>query len=198
MAWSNVDAEDMTMFDSTGTFTKQFTPFVDGYVYFPSRKAGDKFVSVEEYDRLVSNWRRVAGRGASWIWVGFGVVTLVLWTILCDILALPPWTSWIVITLSVAVMLGRLLRAGYAPRRLLASRPDITPPRPRSQARRQARAMIGWPIVVFGLLLSGAIFFSQLRSADRTPSWWAWVIGSGLMLGAYIWIGFQKLADRKR
>src|SRR5206468_8616608 len=128
MDWSKAGAEDMTMFDSMAAFTKQFTPVEGGYVYYPSRKAGGKFVSVEEYDRLVSNWRRVAGRRATWIWVGFLAAVLVLWTILGEMLALPAWTSWIVITLSVAVSLGWLLRASFAPRRLVASRPDMVPP----------------------------------------------------------------------
>jgi hypothetical protein len=59
-------------------------------------------------------------------------------------------------------------------------------------------AALNWPFVVFALILSGAIFFGSVTAAERSPGAWAWLIGSGLMLGLYVWIAFRKVTDRLR
>jgi cyanate permease len=66
-----------------------------------------------------------------------------------------------------------------------------------AQAKREARAALNWPLVIFALLASGAIFLGCLSAPDHTLSWWALVIGSGAMIVAYLWIAFQKLRDRQ-
>ena len=185
------------MFDSIGAFTRQFTPVDGGYLYYSSRKEGGKLVTVEEFEELVTDWQRVAGKGGTWRTVGLVAVAILLWTLISRALALPGSADWIVILGSVSAVSGWLLWASLAPRRLVKNRPTVTPPRPVAQAKREARAALNWPFVIFFLLASGAIFLGCLSAPSATPSWWAWLIGSGFMFGAYLWICFQKLKDRQ-
>jgi purine-cytosine permease-like protein len=64
------------------------------------------------------------------------------------------------------------------------------------QARKEARSALNWRFIIFNLLFSGTVFFGQIFSKDRNISTWAWIIGSGVMLASYIWIGIRKLGDR--
>ena len=186
------------MFDPIGAFTRQFTPIEGGYLYYPSRKTGGKLVTAEEFEQLVSDWQRVAGTKATWKFVGLVALAILLWTFVSDALALPEWADWIIIIGCVAGLSGWLIWASMAPRRLLRYRPAITPPRPASEARREARATLNWPFVLFALLVSGVIFFGSVSFPDQSLSWWAWTIGSGLFFGLYVWTAVQKFQDRQR
>lgn len=186
------------MFDPMGTFTKQFTPVEGGYLYYPSRKSGGKLVTADELTRLASDWQRIVGRRGQWKTVGSVVLAIMLWTIVSRSLALADWTDQIITIGVVAALSGWLLWASFAPRRLVKDRPVIAPPRPTSQARREARAVLNWPFVIFAILMSGGIFVGSFGSSDRTLAWWAWVIGSGVMLVSYLWIAFRKVTDAQR
>ena len=186
------------MFDTIGAFKKQFTPVEGGYLLYPSAKGGGKLITVEEYDRLVADWQRTAGRGGLWKTAGLVIVLVLLWTLLSEALSLPDWAETLFIVVVVIGISARLLWASLAPRRLVRDRPPVTLPRPVSDARREARAALNWPFVVFALLASGGIFFSTLNALERTPSTYAWLVGSGLMMLAYLWIGLKKLVDRRR
>jgi hypothetical protein len=59
---------------------------------------------------------------------------------------------------------------------------NIVPPRPASDARREGRAAFDWRLVTLVLLLTAAAFVITLSSSDRSLSWWAWLIGSGVFL----------------
>lgn len=183
------------MFDTVGAFTKQFTPFEGGYLLYPSRKSGGKLITAEEYDRLVADWESIAGRAGLWKTVGVVFLVLLLWTLLTQTLPLPEWTDAFITAAVVIGISGRLLWASFAPRRLVKHRPVVTPLRPASDARREARATLNWPFVIFALLLSGATFFSTVTQSERTSGTWAWLVGSGLMLVGYLWIGVRKLLD---
>jgi hypothetical protein len=74
----------------------------------------------------------------------------------------------------------------------------VAPPKAAAEAGQDARAALNWPFVIFALILSGAAFFGSIIATERNLSTWAWLIGSGAMLGLYIWIGFKKLMDRSR
>ena len=186
------------MFDLIGAFTKQFTPIDGGYLYYPSRKSGGKFVTTDEYEKLVADWQRIAGRRGLWKTVGLIFVAVLLWTIASEVLALPDWADWILIVGCVSAISGWLGWAALAPRRLVKDRPNSTPPRSIAEARRESRAILNWPFVIFFTLASGAIFFGQLTAPERTAGWWAWLVGSGLFFGCYLWIAFEKLRDRWR
>ena len=185
------------MFDATGAFTRQFTPVSGGYLYYPSRRGGGKLVTTDEYERLVSEWRRVAGNRGQWKTVGFSFLAIMVWAGVSQVLNPPAWTDSVVIAAFVATISAWIMWASWAPRRLVKSRPDFAPPRPGSKARREDRAALNWPFVVFILLFSGAIFVGSLVSDDAALTWWAWVIGSGLFFSMYVLIAFQKLMDRK-
>lgn len=183
------------MFDATGAFTKQFTPFRDGYLVYPSRKSGGKLVTADEYERLVGDWKQVAGKAGTWKTVGVVIATIALWTALTEAFPLPAWTTNLFIAAIVIAMSARLLWASMAPRRLVRDREAIAPPRPAVEARREARAALNWWFVIFALILSGGAFFGAISATERNFSMWAWLVGSGLMFAAYLWIGFKKLID---
>lgn len=185
------------MFDATGSFARQFTPVDGGYVYYPSKRSGGKLVSNEEYESLLAEWRGIVGRGGRWKIIGVVILAISLWTLISQGLSLPGWAETAAITILVAGISGRLLWAGFAPRRLVKQRPEISPPRAASQARRQARAALNWPFVAFALLFSGAIFLGKAVTLERTLSTWIWLVGSGVGFAVYLWIGFQKLMDSR-
>ena len=186
------------MFDSVGAFKRQFTRTDGGYVYYPSSKSGGKLVTEDEYEAMVADWQRIAGTREVWKTVGLAFLAILLWTVVSQPLSLQKSYDWIIIAVSVAALSGWLLWASLAPRRLVRDRPYVTPPRTTTEARREARATLNWPFVLFVLLFSGAIFFGRLTSSDRTQSWWVWVIVSGFFFAAYLWIAVQKLRDRRR
>lgn len=155
------------MFNAERAFTLQFTPAKGGYVYYPSRHSGGKFVTEEEYERLLANWRRVAGIRGGWKTGGIAFLALLVWALVRQRLGMPNWTDWLVISVGVAAFSGWVLWASFAPRRLAMGRPDFAPPRPISEARRASRAALSWPFVIFALLLSGAAFFGALSSPNR-------------------------------
>ena len=183
------------MFDAVDAFTKQFTPVDDGYVYYPSRKSGGKLVTADEYQKLVADWERTAGRRGVWKAAGLALVAVLIWTIISQSLALPDWTDWIPIIGCVAALSAWMLWASLAPRRLVRGRPDSTPPRRVSEARREARSMLSWPFVILVTVASGAVFIGCLSAPEPTIGWWARMIGSGLFFGVYSWIAVQKFRD---
>ena len=155
----------MRMFDTVGAFKKQFTPVEGGYLFYPSRKSGGKLITANEYDCLVADWERIAGRVGLWKTVGVVVLALLLWTLLSQGLSLPGWTDTFIIAVLVVTICGWLFWASFAPRRLVKDRSAVTSPRPASDARRESRAALNWPFVTFALLLSGG---TSARSPHRS------------------------------
>ncbi|MDH2135033.1 hypothetical protein N5J77_28295 [Sphingobium yanoikuyae] len=184
------------MFDSIGVFQRQFTPVEGGYAYYPSRKGGAKFVSPEEYAALVARWQRVAGRRGMWTSTGVIMAIIIVWVTLSEWLTLPDWTQNVMTTACVVGLMAWIYYASFAPRRLVRGRPDILPPRPMAQMRRDARAMLNWRFILFSLGFSGLIFWGCVAGGDRSFRGWAWMLGSGGMFALYIWFGIRKLMDR--
>jgi hypothetical protein len=184
------------VFDSTGTFARQFIPTEGGYIYYPSKKSGGKLVTNEEYQQLIEGWQRISGRSGIWKIVGVAVLAIVVWTFISKTLSLPDWSNSVSTIIIVTGISLWLLRASLAPRRLVQDRPDLVPPRPASEARRQTRALLNWRFITFALLFSGLAFFGSLNATERNFSSWAWLCGSGMMFVLYIWITIQKVRER--
>jgi len=184
------------VFDSIGAFTKQFTSTEGGYLYYPSKKGGGKLVTADEYEQLTEGWRKVAGRRGIWTVGGIGMLAIFIWTAISKSLSLPDWSDTIIVAAFVIGISAWLLWASFAPRRLVRDRPAITPPRPVSEAKRQARSLLNWRFIIFALLFTGIAFLSSLSSPERDFKSWAWFIGSGVFFGLYIWIAIQKFRDR--
>lgn len=185
------------MFDPIGAFSKQFVPVERGYLYYPSRKGGGKLVTPAEYEKLVADWQRTAGTKGRWKVAGIVILAIACWMTVSKLLALPEWTENIIVYGSVAAICGWLMWASFAPRRLVKYRVDIVPPRPPTESRRHARALLNWPFVIFGIILTGALFFGSVNNPKPSFVELVWIIGSGLMFGLYLWIGFQKFRDRQ-
>ena len=186
------------MFNAVEAFKRQFTPVEGGYVYYPSVWHGGKLVTAEEYERLLANWKGIAGTRAIWKIAIFFVLASSVLVMLSELLSLPRWSEWLIMVAGAAGVCGWLCWVALAPYRLVKGRPDFAPPRSRSEARREARTMLGWPLVCSVVFFSGLAFVGSLLSSDRTASGWAWLVGSGLFFGAYSWIAFEKLRDRRR
>lgn len=181
------------VFDATNAFAKRFTPMDGGYLFFPSRKGGGKFVSSDEFTSLSARWKRVSDRRT----VIILVAVVILCSILIDVFALPKWTNF---ALSVAVavtLLAWVLWESAASRRLVRGRPDIAPPRSASQARREARALLSWPFVTLGLLFFGVIFIATVSLAEWTLASIPWIAGTGFFFVCYVWIAIQKIRDAR-
>jgi hypothetical protein len=182
------------LFDVVRTFAKQFTPVDGGYVYYPSIKQGGKLVTAEEYERLLADWKRTTG------WRGLklaGIVLLVLvgGSLASAMISLPERLDWVLSSVVVAGLVGWIIWAAAAPRRLVKGRPDHTPPLSRAQARQAARAIITWPMIGLALFMSGAVFVIYLISPTGTLAWWAWIIGSGAIFALYGWTAYKKASE---
>ena len=184
------------MFDSTGRFTKQFTPVEGGYLFYPSKKDGGKIVTVAEYEQLTDGWRKVAGRRGMCMSVGVVVLTILIWSTISAFVSLPDWSDNIFVAALGMGIPANLLWASFAPRRLVRDRLSIPPPRPTSEVKRHVRALLNWRLVIFSLLFTGIIFIGSLNSTERDIESWAWLIGSGTLFVVYVWIAIQKFRDR--
>lgn len=183
------------MFDPVGSFAKQFVPVEDGYLYYPSRKSGGKLVTLAEYEKLVADWQRTAGPKGRWKIVGVVFLAIACWMTISSMLDLPKWTEDIIVYVSVAGISGWLLWASCAPRRLVKDREDIVPPGQPTESRRHARALLNWPFVIFGIILTGIVFCGSVNNPNPTIIQWLWIVGSGAMFGLYLWIALQKFRD---
>lgn len=185
------------MFDPVDAFSRQFKPIDGGYLYYPSRTSGGKLVTDVEYEELLANWQKVAGRRGQWTIIGIISAVIFGWIILSQSVTLPYWAEKLMMPGLVIVISAWFLWASLAPRRLVSGRPDFTPPRPAQAARRESRALLSWRFVIFALLFSGVALLRTLSSPDHTLDWWAWLIGSGGLFIAYACIALLKMMDRR-
>ncbi|KRA83636.1 hypothetical protein [Altererythrobacter sp. Root672] len=184
------------MFDSIGAFTKQFTPVDGGYLYYPTKRDGGKLVTAEEYEQLAEGWCKVAGRRGTWTIAGVVMLAIFVWTAVSQFLSLPDWSDSVLVAACVIGISAWLFWASFAPRRLVRDRPSITPPRPITEMKRQARALLSRRLIIFVLFFSGIAFLGSLSSPNRDLKSWACLLGSGAMFGGYIWVAIMKLRDR--
>src|SRR3546814_13718104 len=84
-----------------------------------------------------------------WKIVGIVMLAIIFWTTISKSLSLPEWSDSIMVAASVAGISAWLLWASFAPRRLVRDRPAMTPPRPVSETKRQARALLNWRFITF-------------------------------------------------
>ncbi len=184
------------MFDAQGAFKKQFSPFEDGYIFYPSSKSGAKFISSQEYEQLIDGWQHTSGRAGTWKNVAIVISALVVWQVVKSYFEPPSWVDTVVLTTLLFAIAARVIWASFAPRRLVKDRKPVGPPRSVAKARAEARSVLSWPLIITVSVVSGAIFGGHLAHQDTSFTWWAWTIGSGLMCAAYFWIGIGKLRDR--
>lgn len=184
------------MFDATGAFAKQFEPHLEGYIFFPGRKSGGKLVTETEYQKLLSDWRSIAGGRGSWISAGLVMAFIATGMAIKEIFGAGEWLEQITIFAAVALVLTRIFWASFAPRRLVRGRPDIVPPRSLDASKKLARSMLPWRMIVPVLAISSAVFVASLSSKPSTWGGWLWLAGSGAMTAAYVLIAIQKWRDR--
>jgi hypothetical protein len=183
------------VFDTVGIFRKQFVQHGADYLYYVNAKSGGKLVTATEFESLVADWQREAGFVGQLKFVAIVVVAVAVWTLFSDALGTPDLYD-IIFPIIVAIAISwRLLWLAFSAQRLVKNRVEVTPPRPLSTSRREARALLTWPIIIFVTLISGLIFVGMLASLDRSFSAWAWIIGSGIMFSSNLWIAVQKFRD---
>jgi hypothetical protein len=186
------------LFDAIGAFSKQFVRHEGGYLFYPSRRAGGKFVSEFEYQELVAHWRLVAGRKGRWKMVAAVMLIFILGMVAKAFLNGGEWIENVSIWGAVAFAVIRITWASSAPRRLVKNRPDSAPPRTLAASRKLARSMLPWCMVIPVLIISTCIFIAGLTTAPQTLLGWLWLVGSGAMSAAYGCIAIQKIRDRKQ
>ena len=184
-----------SMLDPVSSFSKQFVPFEEGYLYYPSRKSGGKFVSHEEYEQFVAGWEAVAGRRGIWkitlAIIGCVFLIVIFQSTFDGSEWLRPVSTWIV----VLAVLARFFWFSMAPRRLVSERPDAAPPRSPAASKRAARSMVSWDIIIWAFIVSTAIFGVSLAAYPKSLSVWIWVAGSGAMSAAYLWVAIMIYRD---
>ena len=183
-----------SMFDPVKPFSDMFEPHGDGYVYFPSPKSGGKLITAAERDQLVANyrwwWAGFVGRA---LWIVFGAVLAAVLTI--EAFGLPDATQTVITLMVAAAVIGGIIWSFNAPRRLVARRPDVVPPRSVAENRRIALDFLSWPLVLVVIAACSVILWSQLDEPEQSLGWWVWTIGSTAMLVAYLNIGLRKLRN---
>lgn len=103
------------MFDTVEAFRRQFTPVEGGHLVYPSRKEGGKLVTDAEYEQLVTDWERVAGRKGRWKTVGGVVAVIAAWTLITNWLSPPEWADARLTVVIVVAVSVSLLWASTAP-----------------------------------------------------------------------------------
>ena len=170
--------------DSAKLFARQFGPVEGGYLFYPRAKGPAKLVSPEEYDALLTDYRRWMGRG----WrPGLLFVALFGAVVMNEIVSL--WLGFSEeASLGVFSLLGLLFAAKVvwlqlAPRRLVRGRPDAAPPRTKAQRARATRAMVPWLMLVWpGLIATVAALMGVLAlAASQSPR-------MGTILWTLFWI----------
>jgi hypothetical protein len=184
-----------SMFNPVSSFSKQFVPFEEGYLYNPSRKSGGKFVSSEEYEQLVAEWEAIAGRKGIWKTTLAMVGCVFLVVTLQSIFGGSEWLIDVSTWVAVIAVLARFFWFSMAPRRLVSGRPDAAPPRSPAASKRAARSLVSWGIIIWAFIVSTAIFGVSLAAYPKSLSVWLWVAGSGAMSAGYLWVAIMKYRD---
>lgn len=168
-------------------FSEQFTPTEGGYLYYPSRKAGGKLVTLAEYEKLLADRKRAT----SWTTMLKLFAVLFVLSILSILLELQYWDDLVALG-GGFVLVGKLVWHIFAPNRLVRDRPDAVPPRTPSERRRVARSLTSWWIVCLAIWISGSWFALSLYGLGWT--WYGWTIkaATGTLFVYNIWFGAGK------
>jgi hypothetical protein len=185
------------MREGNDAFARLFTPFDGGYLYFPSKDAGGKFVTEAEYHALLTGHHATSGPKAMVKVVAAVVVAVAIGTLADDYFDAGGHIMTIAIWAVGLMVMAYFYWTSLAPLRLFKGRPDIVPPRPLADTKQIARSMIPWKHLLSMLLVSGLIFTVMLSASPKSPYDWLWVIGSGTFACLSAWIAVQKWRDRR-
>lgn len=184
------------MSDTKRLFSSQFVPHEDGYLFYPGRKAGGKFVSNAEFQTLVAQWQSFAGVAGTLKTVLAVILIIALGLVATDLFDVGEWADYLAVCGAVAFVIARVMWASFAPWRLVAGRPDAVPPRQPALMKRQARAMVPWRMIIPVLIVSTGSFAFGVFVTPKTSADWIWLVGSGAIAATYGWIAIQKYRDR--
>ncbi|WP_155799918.1 hypothetical protein [Porphyrobacter sp. AAP82] len=184
------------MTDTKTLFSNQFVSHQDGYLFYPGRKAGGRFVSNAEFQALVAQWQSVAGFAGTLKTVLTVILIIALGMVVTDLFDVGEWAEYLAVCGAVAFVIARVMWASFAPWRRVAGRPDAVPPRPPALLKRQARAMLRWRMIIPVLIVSTSAFAFGIYVTPKTSEDWLWLVGSGAMAATYGWIAIQKYRDR--
>lgn len=180
----------------TSAFAKQFEPVDGGYVYFNSSREGGKFVSEEEFDRLNAEYARATGWRANVSIFLLLFVAVLAATLLSAFFDVPSAISTLLVAMAMVFIGLRATRAVLAPGRLVRGRPDHTPPRSRAEQKRKARSLIGWPMLIALIAISGLVFSVTVWEFEWSFASVAWLLGSGWFMLSSVGLVVAKFRDR--
>ena len=110
-------------------FANRFQKIEEGYLYFPTEKSRGKFVTEEEYERVLADWINVAGNSGIWRSVFFIAMLCIGWGFAENQFDLPHWWGSAFTICAVFILIVRFFWWSLAPRRVTRSRPFIAAPR---------------------------------------------------------------------
>ncbi|MFQ5348204.1 MAG: hypothetical protein ACE5ED_10235 [Rhodothalassiaceae bacterium] len=179
--------------DALALLRRSFVPHDDGYLFYPTRWSGGRFVIKAEFDRMTACWERALGRRALWLLAGFAFLVLLLWSLVAPALEPPAWMEDALTSGLVAVIFGRILWVTTLPWRLVRGRPAIAPPRPAAGMRREMLGVFGWRIVILTLIMTGGLFARTLAAEGNGFGHWLAVAGSAFLFGLSLNLLVHKL-----
>ena len=169
------------VFSLSPGFAAQFDATESGYVYRWAYRGAAIPVSAAERDAFVAAFNR--SLAIEVLIVCMCLVGVLLLTL--RFIALPPIEiiGGVVLgsTASAGLAVVMFVQAWRAPVRALSGRPPIAPPLSPSEARRAARAKMGWGHVTFGLLFT--LVFAERAMANSPPLGsgpWLWMTALGV------------------
>lgn len=182
--------------DKSEIFSRLFVPYEDGYIVYPGKSKGGKFVTAAERDALVKNYQRWWGKRFS---LGLGVwafIAVLLPAIAAAALLNVPDGDFSFVILAAAIVLGYfVIRSFRAPYRLVKDRPDIVPPRTKEENRRVARSYLTWPRLAGQILIVAILLFSLVTNYANAWHWLLWTAGATLFLMLLLYVAIRKYLD---
>lgn len=185
------------MFNLVDMYKRQFHPHEDGYIFYPNRKGGGKFVTTAEYDAIMEQY----ASKFSWRPVAFMVFLFtfsnIVMIMLVGYLNLTQTIMYILLTFAIIILLGWTIWHSWAGHRMVKHKADIAPPRSWEQVQKDGRKSLGWPFILFLLFISIFIFIKAWIDPDRNILIWGQIVIFGVLIPVYLRMAYKKYRDEQ-
>lgn len=191
-----IDAKKVVIFDRSKPFKRLFVPFEDGYLVYPSKSHGGKFVTTEEYEALIKDYQRWWGKR-----FGFGLVYLVLFggmtlgAVLIAIFDLPEDYVQFITYFMAMPLFAFIIWSSRAPYRLVRGRPDAVPPLSREERKRWTRSNLSWFHLIGIALVCTVLLWVSIENYSWTLGWSLWMACLSIYFLLVLRIALLKYLD---